>query len=209
MYMPRPDLLPHGPFFRSTAQAAVLHRLALATGAWITLDSLADVDARELTIRRELRRLVDAGVVERDTSVRPFRFRLDPDAPVTAPLVRLLELTVGVEPTIAAALERVDGIVAAAIHGSWAAEHVTPTSDIDVLVVVEDAAERHVIDAVRDAARSAESIVGRDVDVMVYPRAELVARLQGGSGFLRDVVGGPLVELVGSVEQLVDGAVPR
>jgi predicted nucleotidyltransferase len=202
--MGRPSIAFRSPFFRSATQAAVLHRLAREPGTWLTMSDFADVDAPSISVRRELAILTSAGIVERQITMRPHRYRLPLESPVTEHLVALINVTIGVELQLTHELQRLDDVVGAAIFGSWATAQVTPTSDIDVLVVLRDGAPVSTVDDVRDAARRVESSIGRDVDVMVYTRAELVEKYESGSGFLRGVLDGKLIDLVGHAAGIVE-----
>jgi predicted nucleotidyltransferase len=82
----------------------------------------------------------------------------------------------------------------AAIYGSFARGTAGPDSDIDLLLVVGPGAEPDVADIVAALIDAAYSI-GRQISPTVYDRTEFDSRRE--SGFLREVLAGPLVVLKG------------
>jgi predicted nucleotidyltransferase len=146
-------------------------------------------------VHQELQRLLDAGVVERRTVGRTGLFRRASASPLLEPLTALVERTLGVEPALRRRLRDVRGIEAAAIYGSWAAEtSVSPTSDVDVLVIGEP--DRDQLEA---AAREVEQLAGREISFAVYDPADWAERVARGSGFATTVLGRPLVRLMGAI----------
>lgn len=62
-----------------------------------------------------------------------------------------------------------------------------PDSDVDLLLVADEPAAH----AVQDPLSEAESLIGRDVDVITYSAAGLRDRLRSGNHFLHRVRRGP------------------
>lgn len=123
------------PLFRSEMQVRLLALLLLQPERSWTLQELAQtLDAPASSVHRELGRGEAAGIIRRDATARPHRFRAATDDPLHEPLATLLRRSVGVEEQLRGALERPDVLVAV-IYGSWAGETRRPDSDIDVLVV--------------------------------------------------------------------------
>lgn len=162
--------------------------------AW-TLDEVRErLHAPPSPVHRELHRLVDAGIAIRDARRRPHSFRAATEAPAGRALRDLLELTTRVPNRLARALSDAPGIVAAAIHGSWAAGQVRPDSDLDVIVVTDgdrrtaQGAVRHVVrlwDAMSTSlgavARGARGTTARSQPVLTKilhgPRIDIVVDL--------------------------------
>jgi predicted nucleotidyltransferase len=162
-----------------------------------------DLGASHQTIREELRRLIAAGVVEQDRSSRPHRVRFADESPIAEPLRQLVDRTIGVEVLLRRSLVEIAGIHAAAVYGSWAARSVTPTSDVDVLLIVEDDFDYEHVRALGDEISRATS---RPIDWAVFTLDEARQRVHGGSGFFRGVLAGPLIDVIGDVRVLLGSA---
>jgi predicted nucleotidyltransferase len=186
------------PIFRSDLQARLLAVLLAPDAQPATASELRGrLGASAASLHRELERLSGAGIVEVERVGRTRRFRAARASPLVEPLRALVSRTIGVETELADALGRVPGVEAAAIYGSWARGAITPSSDIDVLVV-----GRAEAGEVYDAVHEAERLSGRDVDVRVFTADELRERAASGSAFLADVMSGPLTPLVGDLPDL-------
>ena len=187
-----PSLL---PLFRSQMQVNLLGLTLLQPDRrWSLAELTLLLGAPVSSVHRELLRAVDAGLLMRDDSQRPHRFAAAQASPAYPPLRDLLELTVGVSQRLRKALIEAKGVRAAAIHGSWAAGRVTPSSDLDVVVVLDgDAreAQREIRQIVRAAGREA------DISLLSSGDAREMARLE--SPFWKKLVNGPRIDLVGDI----------
>lgn len=182
------------PLFRSELQAELLATLLLDAREGLTIRELGDrTAANRSSVHRELDRLVRAGILERETTGRTGVYRVA-ESPLKEPLRTLVERTVGVEHELARRLERQAGVEAAAIYGSWASGGISPTSDIDVLVVGSA-----TLDDLLAVLRPLERRVGREINLKLYAPQELRDRLAEGSGFLHTVLSRPLRPLVGDL----------
>lgn len=186
-----PSLL---PLLRSRTQAELLQRLFLQPEREWTVAELAGViEVTEMTVRRELHRLVDAAVCEVRHVGRTAVYRADQGSPLFEPLQQLVERSVGVEAQLRSFLDGVDGVRAAAIYGSWARGAVDAESDIDLLVI-GDVDYGRLVEGLIDLRER----VGRDINPVVMRPGELTERLGEGSGFAADLVASPLQPLLGT-----------
>lgn len=148
------------------------------------------LDAPEATVSREVRRLVDAGLLRGERVGRATVLHPATDNPATAPLRQLLVVTYGPARLLEQALAGVKGIGEAYVHGSWAARfHGEPgkaPGDIDVLLV--GTPHRGAVDA---ALEGLETQLARDINV-TYVSPE---RWSGDEPFIRTVRSRPLVRL--------------
>ena len=133
-------------------------------GTWSVTDLARRFNASQSTVSREADRLVESGII---TELRRGNLRLlqaNVQGPLARPLTDLLVLTYGPKAVLGDVLKSVPGIDEAYIYGSWAAryrgEGGPVPRDIDVLVI-GDADD----DAIFDAARAAEVVLGREVNV--------------------------------------------
>lgn len=180
------------PLFRSQMQLELLGLLLLQPEREWTLDDLVQlVGAPASSVHRELGRALGAGLVYRDDRRRPHLYQAAQDSPAFQPLHDLLERTAGVPQRLADALSRVDGVRAAAIHGSWAKGRIRPDSDLDVIVVTEGD-RNEARKAVREVCRS----VGREGDASVVDLAEF-AKLAASNPFVQAALREPLITVLG------------
>jgi len=194
--MPRrsgtPSLL---PLLRSRTQAELLERLILHPDVSYTVADLArDLDVTGMSVRRELERMLDAGIIEREAVGRQGIYRASAASPLFQPLHELVEKSLGVEARLREQLEETPGVEAAAIFGSWARGRIDAESDVDLLVVGD-------IDygALLEKLMPLQSKIGRQISVVWMRPEEFHAADR--SAFIREVLAGPLRVLAGNVEQ--------
>jgi predicted nucleotidyltransferase len=191
-----PDRL---PLFRSDLQARLLAILILGPDAELSSSELLErVGGSRAGLHSELRRLLDAGLIERRSVGRASLYRAAADSPLLPPLRELLTRTVGVEAELRRRLAQIDGRDAAVIHGSWAqASRMRPTSDVDLLVI-----GRPDRDDLERAAREVERMSGRDLDLSVYEPDDWAERVRRRSAFATSVLERPWISLVGDLEAI-------
>jgi predicted nucleotidyltransferase len=194
--MPRrsasPSLL---PLLRSQTQAGLLERLVLHPhGSYTVADLARSLGVTDQSVRRELHRMLDAGIVEREAVGRQGVYYASTSSPLYEPLRELVERSVGVEALLREILEQASGVEAAAIFGSWARGHIDAQSDVDLLVIGD-------IDyaALIENLVSLQERIGREVNVTWMRPGEL--RDRRDSGFVRDIMAAPMSVLVGHIEQ--------
>lgn len=155
-----------------------------------------------VNVQRELKRAVEEGLLTRESVGRTFLYRAATDSPLYDALRTLLERTVGVESELRQALTGVPGVQAAFLHGSYAqATRISPTSDIDVLVL--GSPDPHEL---RRRLRDVEQRVGREIDMLAYTPDEFAALARAGNSFANQILKGPVQPLVGSLEDLPKAA---
>jgi predicted nucleotidyltransferase len=183
------------PIFRSDLQARLLAALLLYAGEPLTARELImRTGGKPATLQRELVRLEQAGLIEHERVGQTKRYTAAADSPLHEPLRELLARTLGIEPLLRDALGDVAGVEEAAIFGSWAAGETGDASDIDLLVIGD--MDR---DELLSAVREVEYRVHREIDVTAYGSEEFARRRLEGSGFLRTVLQGPLIQLIGAI----------
>ncbi len=160
--------------------------------AWSVTELARRFDVSQSTVSREADRLVEAELIteQRRGNLRLLQANLR--GPLARPLTDLLALTYGPTAVLGELLAGVLGVDKAYVYGSWAARYSGEPgpvpNDIDVLVV-GNADE----DAVFEAARAAERVLGREVNMRrVSSRAW---RARGDDPFLASVRSRPLVSI--------------
>lgn len=149
-------------------------------------------------VQRELARLVAVGILKRSADGHQVYFRVNSDCPIFADLKGLLLKTAGVAGVLREHLQPLTArIVVAFLYGSLAAGRESAESDVDVLVV----GKVSFGDVVK-ALAPAQDMLAREVNPTIYPPAEFRRKLAKGYHFIRAVLDGPKVFLVGSADEL-------
>jgi predicted nucleotidyltransferase len=146
-------------------------------------------------VQRELKQLVDAGLVEREARGHQVYFSANRDAAIFPELQAIMEKTAGAVDVVRTSLATLisQGRVALAfIYGSVATGRKTVGSDVDLLIVGEVSLEETV-----PALRAAEARLRREVNAIVYPMTEFRDKVERGTPFLKRVLAGPKLFVVG------------
>jgi hypothetical protein len=155
--------------------------------------------ARELKrdisgIKRELDNLEKAGLLA-STKVGNLRYyAVDKTFPLYPELRAIIDKTRGVPQAIGEALRGVAGIRVALIFG----KHEVPEGEaIDVLVM-----GRPQMAQLNRAVAALELRIGRSINYLVFDERELERRKAEGDPFLREVLQGRVIPLIGSIHDL-------
>lgn len=160
------------------------------------LTALIGEDSTNLS--RELVRLEKTGVLVSATEGRQKYYQANRRSPVFDELHGLMLKTAGVADTLRKALEpRAGDITLAFIFGSMAGKTENRLSDVDLLVV-GDISFGDVVDLVSDAERA----LSREVNPVVYTVAEFRKRSSEDHHFVRDILSGDKILLVGDENEL-------
>jgi predicted nucleotidyltransferase len=127
---------------------------------------------------------------------RQTYFQANRRCPIFDELRGLVRKTFGVSQVLADALAQFRSrILAAFLFGSVATGTESEASDID-LMVIGDVSLMEVVSAIGEARRE----LGRELNPVVYPGEEFGRKLAEGQHFIRRVVGGPRIFVIGDVE---------
>ena len=153
-----------------------------------------EAQAGQGAVQRELKRLVDAGLLTREARGREVHYRANRACPIFAELHGLVLKTVGLADVLRTALLPFQtDITLAAVYGSQAAGTARAGSDVDLLVVgtVEEV-------ALHKAVAGAETQLARTVNYTLLTPREFARRRRDRGGFIARVLAGPLIPLLGS-----------
>jgi predicted nucleotidyltransferase len=133
-------------------------------------------------VQRELRQLVDAGLVSRKTiGVQTF-YAANQESPVFAEIKSLITKTVGMHDILLAALEPLrKKIKVAFVYGSVAQSRETARSDVD-LMVIGNIGFGAIVEKLADAQRT----LNREINPTVYSEKEFQKKLR--ESFLKNVL---------------------
>ena len=149
-------------------------------------------------VQRELEFLARARVVRRTVRGRQVYFQANAESPIYGELRGLVVKTAGVGDALRAALASLAGRIRVAfVYGSVAKGTEGRASDVDVMVI-GDASFAEV----SDALGKAQQAIGREVNPSVYAPGDFRAKLAAKQHFLRTVLEGEKIFLIGDEHEL-------
>jgi len=153
------------------------------------------------TVRRELERLTDAGLLRVSQEGNQLHYRANPDNPIYVELVGIVRKSFGIAEVIRAALRPVEGEIDwAFVYGSMAKGEATASSDIDLLVVSESLAYADLMGVLT----AAEERLSRPVNPSIYTMAQIREKLQEKKSFLTRVMEQPKIWIKGSDDDIAE-----
>lgn len=152
---------------------------------WWYLSELAQfVGTSPSSLQRELKALVDGGILETRREGTRAYFKANTQSPVFPELRGLIDKTAGVVPTLREVLRPLDRRIACAfIYGSVARGDERAASDIDLMVVGDVG-----LAGLTPALRKAEARLGREVNATSYSTAEFRKKAAGKDHFVSEVL---------------------
>lgn len=148
-------------------------------------------------VRRELARLVESGLVTTTVVGKQKHFQANRDAPIFHELRGIVLKTVALTDPLRAALrplaKRID---LALVYGSIARGEDRAQSDIDLLVVADDL----LLEELFRRLTPAEKKLGRTIHPTLYTRPDFDKRRRTGNPFLKKVLAGERIVLLGSLD---------
>lgn len=183
----------------STYRRDVLALLLLHADESYHVREIARITGRPAnTIYRELGVLAEAGLLLRRPMGNQVHYQANPASPIYEELRSILKKTVGVADVLREALAPVaKKIQIAFIYGSIASGEERSRSDVDVMIVGEVSFDEVVqlLDPTKETLR-------REVNPNVYGSNELHRKLKAGSTFLKGVIEGKKIYLIGNDDVL-------
>jgi predicted nucleotidyltransferase len=188
-----------GSLLFGTYRKGVLALLLLHPEQSLHVRQLARVlDKPAGTLLRELNALADAGVLVRKPFGNQVHFQANPACPVFEELRGILKKTVGVADVLREALAPLaSGIACAFVYGSVASGEERAGSDLDLMIV----GEARFADVV-GALAAAQATLRREVNPNLYSALEFRKKLAAGEPFLRRVLAGRKIFIVGGEDEL-------
>jgi len=148
-------------------------------------------------VQRELERLRQGGLVTIHMMGTQKHYQANPDSPLFDELRGIIQKTVGLASPIREALQTISGdIQLALIFGSIAKKTDSSSSDIDVLVVADGVK----LEDTYKALMPVEAKLARRISTKLYTPDEFKERIDKDNAFIRRVLAGPVIELIGTVD---------
>jgi predicted nucleotidyltransferase len=146
-------------------------------------------------VQRELQSLVDSGIVTSMRQGNQVHYQANRASAVFDELRTLVVKTFGVADVLRLALLPLEPKIRfACVYGSVAKGTDSSLSDIDLLVVSDDA----TLEEVLACLTSAETALSRQVNPTLYTIDEVRRRVKNGHSFLTKVLQGKRIDLLGS-----------
>lgn len=151
-----------------------------------------------LQVQRALKRIQDAGFVQKSKSGNRAYYRARREHPAFEDFKRVLIKTVGLGDQLRDALRPHEkNIRLACIFGSVAAGQEVASSDVDLLIVGQ-LTSRQAAKVLGPIGRT----LGREFNPTIYPEIEFRSKFRRGNQFIQQVMSGPKIWLVGGDDEL-------
>jgi predicted nucleotidyltransferase len=148
-------------------------------------------------VQRELETLTAIGLIERSTVGNVTLFQANSNHPVFREIRALITKTAGSFHALRIALEPLAPRISfALVYGSVARGEEDASSDIDLMVV-----GRVTFDQLLTQLKPVEEILGRSINPTVYSLREFKLKLRAGNHFLRSIIHGKNVFLIGDEDE--------
>ena len=184
--------------FPKTRQAILATTMMRPDRWWYLSDLAKQLGRRPSSLQRELSALVRAGILRRRRDGNRVYFQADPDCPFRVELQGIMAKTAGLVDVLRGSLERLaKRIDWAFVYGSIARSEELSSSDVDLMVI-----GRVGLADLASALRDAERRLNRPVNPTVYARQEFAKKLKSGHHFLRTVLDGEKLFILGKADEL-------
>jgi predicted nucleotidyltransferase len=182
-----------------TVRQGVLAATLMQPEKWWFLSELAEfLGTRPSSLQRELRALVEIGVLERRREGTRAYFRARKQSPIFRELRSIFEKTAGIGPSLRQLLEPFEQkIVSAFVYGSLARAEEHAASDIDLMVVGNIG-----LAELTPPLRAAEKRRHREINVTNYSVEEFREKTARDDHFLTSVLKKPKHFLKGAQSEL-------
>lgn len=145
------------------------------------------------TIKRELDRMVAAGILSLTKIGNQHHYQAKPACPIYQELLGIVKKTVGVVDIIRLALSPLAGKIDwAFIFGSVARGKETSASDIDLMIIGEVGFSEAV-----NALYSVQETLGREINPKIYSKKEWTKMLKNKDVFIKEVLAKPRMDVMG------------
>ena len=151
-------------------------------------------------LSRELGRLARLGILTCREEGRQKYYQVNHDSPVFEELRGLAVKTFAVADVVREALAPLTRRIRVAfVFGSFAEGRENAQSDIDLAIVGSTS-----LDRVSRLLRQAEDRLGREINVTIYPVAELQSKLEDGHHFVKSILKAKKILLIGGEDDLAE-----
>jgi predicted nucleotidyltransferase/predicted transcriptional regulator len=184
--------------FSKTRQVVLAFLYGRTDSSFYTKQVLDAVKIGRGTVQRELKNLTDTGIIIREVQGRQVYYRANEKCPIFNELKSIVRKTFGVAYVIRQSLMTIaDRIQLTFIFGSVARSEDNRSSDIDVMVIGDVS-----FGEVSSSISKAEKIIQREINPVVYSVEEFRQKIQNNHHFLKTVLEGEKIFLIGEDSEL-------
>ena len=184
--------------FPSVRQGVLEATLSQPEKWWYLSELAAFLHTQPSSLQRELRSLEQSGILQQRKDGRRTYFKAETRSPIFRELRSIFEKTVGLIPTLSAALKPFENkITCAFVYGSVARREERATSDVDLMVIGSAG-----LADLAPALRKVEKRLGREINVTNYSADEFRKKVAEGDHFLKTVLKGDLQFVKGEQRDL-------
>jgi predicted nucleotidyltransferase len=145
------------------------------------------------TIKRELDRMLGAGIIQMIKIGNQHHYQANPECPIYLEISGIVKKTFGVIDAISLQLsEFADRIDWAFIFGSVASGKETSTSDIDLMIIGEVGFTEMVT-----ALYSVQESLGREINPKIFTKKEWIKMCSNKNSFTKDVLSKSRMDVIG------------
>ncbi|MEN6587146.1 MAG: transcriptional regulator [Sulfuricella sp.] len=186
--------------FSATQQRVLALLFGQPERSFFTNELISLIGAGSGAVQRELRRLVESGLVTVTRIGSQKHYQANPAAPIFEELRGIVTKTLGPAEVLRAALVPLgEQVRLALVYGSVAKHSDTAHSDIDLLIV----SDVLTLEQLYTALTPIEQRLGRRVSPTLYGSAEFRRRRTGGNAFLAKVLAGETIRLTEDRDDLL------
>lgn len=186
--------------FSTTQQRVLALLFGQPKRSFFTNELIGLVGAGSGVVQREVRRLVESGLVISTNIGSQKHYQANPSAPIYKELRSIVTKILGPAEVLRAALVSLgDAVRLALVYGSVAKGNDTAHSDIDLLIV----SNTLTLEQVYGAMTLAEQQLGRRISPTLYGVADFRRRRSKGNAFLTKVLAGGFIQLTEDLDDLL------
>jgi len=184
--------------FTKTQQRVLGLLFAVAGRSFYTNEIVRRVGMGRGTVRRELERMVSAGLLEMTREGNQLHYRANKACPVYPELVGIVKKTFGIADVVREALSPfADQIDWAFVFGSVASGTETASSDIDLMIIGTPGFSEVV-----SVMYPLQEDLGRELNPKIFTREEWMQRRESTDAFIKEVLNKPRMDVMGQGDEL-------
>ena len=184
--------------FTSTQQKVLGLLYAQPDKSFYTKEILRLTGMGVATIKRELDRMLAAGILSMTRIGNQHHYQANPECPIYSELLGIVKKTFGITDVLSLALSPLmTHIDSAFVFGSVANGKETSASDID-LMIIGDVSFSDVVSVLY----SVQEKLGREINPKIYHKEEWIQMRKSNDAFIKDVLAKPRMDVMGDANEL-------